>query len=77
MKLKGTIKEIKSERGSGSIRAEDGREFFFHQSHLEGLDFEKLREGDPVDFEFDEFRGPTTPKAMVASVVRKGGRGGK
>ena len=72
MKLKGTIKKIEAERGSGFIQAEDGRDFFFHQSHLEGLDFERLEVGDPVEFEFDEFRGPTTPKAMVASIVRRG-----
>jgi len=70
MELKGTIKKIRAERGSGIIRAEDGREFFFHQSHLDGLDFKSLHLGDSVEFEFDEFRGPTTPKAMVAAVVR-------
>jgi cold shock CspA family protein len=72
MTLKGKIKQVQAERGSGFIRSEDGRDFFFHQSHLEGLDFERLRAGDPVEFEFDEFRGPTTPKAMVATIVRKG-----
>jgi cold shock CspA family protein len=75
MKLQGTIKEIQSGRGSGIIKAADGRDFFFHQSHLDGLDFERLRAGDPVEFEFDEFRGPTTPRAMVATIVRTAGRG--
>lgn len=75
MKLKGMIKKIQPERGSGLIRAEDGREFFFHRSHLEGLEFERLRPGDTVEFEFDEFRGPTTPRAMVASIVRPLGGG--
>ncbi|MBI3597440.1 MAG: cold shock domain-containing protein [Nitrospirae bacterium] len=73
MKLKGKIKRIEAGRGSGTIEASDGRSFFFHHSHLEGLDFEKLRPGDEVEFEFDEFRGPTTPKAPVATVVRPAG----
>ena len=71
MKLKGTIKKIRG-RGSGFILAEDGREFFFHKSHLEGLVFERLQLGDPVEFEFDEFRGQTTPKALVVTIVRRG-----
>jgi CspA family cold shock protein len=70
MKLKGKIKKIEADRGNGFIQADDGRKFFFHRSHLEGLGFEKLRPGDEVEFEFDEFRGPTTPKALVATVVR-------
>jgi len=70
MRLKGKIKKILSDRGNGFVQAEDGREFFFHRSHLEGLDFEKLRPGDEVEFEFDEFRGPTTPRAPVAAIVR-------
>ncbi len=70
MKLKGKIKKIEADRGNGFIQADDGRKFFFHRSHLEGLDFRKLRPGDEVEFEFDEFRGPTTPKAAVATLVR-------
>jgi cold shock CspA family protein len=70
MKLKGKIKKIEADRGNGFIQADDGRKFFFHRSHLEGLDFGNLHPGDEVEFEFDEFRGPTTPKALVATVVR-------
>jgi len=70
MKLKGKIRKIEADRGNGFLQGDDGRKFFFHRSHLEGLDFEKLRPGDAVEFEFDEFRGPTTPKALVATVVR-------
>ena len=73
MRLKGKIKRVEAGRGNGHITSEDGRDFFFHRTHLEGLDFEKLRPGDEVEFEFDEFRGPTTPKAPVATVVRPAG----
>lgn len=71
MKLKGTIKKIETRRGSGFILADDGREFFFHKSHLEGHEIFRLQVGDSVEFEFDEFRGQTTPKALVATVVRR------
>jgi cold shock CspA family protein len=74
MTLKGKIKKIEADRGNGFIQADDGRKFFFHRSHLEGLDFEKLRPGVEVEFEFDEFRGPTTPKALVATLVRAASR---
>jgi len=70
VKVKGKIKKIIADRGFGFIEAEDGRDFFFHRSSLQGLDFEKLRPGDEVEFEFDEFRGPTTPKAPVATNVK-------
>lgn len=70
MRLKGKIKKIDPDRGNGFILAADGREFFFHRSHLEGLEFRKMAPGDDVELEFDEFRGPTTPKALVATVVR-------
>ncbi|HEX9757238.1 MAG TPA: cold shock domain-containing protein [Nitrospiria bacterium] len=71
MKLKGTIKKIEARKGSGFILAEDGREFFFHKTHLEGLKFNSLQVGDAIEFEFDEFRGQTTPKAMVTTIVRR------
>ena len=73
MKLRGKIKKIEAGRGFGYITSEDGRDFFFHRTHLEGLDFGKLHAGDEVEFEFDEFRGPTTPKALVATMVRPAG----
>jgi cold shock CspA family protein len=71
VRLSGKIKRLDSDRGNGTILAADGREFFFHRSHLEGLEFRKLNPGDEVELEFDEFRGPTTPKALVAMIVRK------
>jgi len=37
--LKGKIKKIEAGRGNGLIEAADGRKFFFHRSHLEGLEF--------------------------------------
>jgi CspA family cold shock protein len=63
----GTIKKIIPDRGFGFIRSEDGKEVFFHRSCCEGLIFETLKEGQPVDFDLEEAaRGPR------ASNVRQG-----
>ena len=68
--MKGKIKRIVTDRSSGFIEGEDGRDFFFHRSKLKGLTFEKLYRGEEVEFDVDEFRGPTTPKAPIALNVR-------
>ncbi len=47
---KGTVKRIMRERGFGFILAEDGREIFFHRSELQNVDFDKLMEGDGLEF---------------------------
>ncbi len=63
----GTIKKIISDRRFGFIAPESGGEdVFFHQSVLEGVDFEALGEGGHVDYEVE--RGDKGPKATV---VRK------
>ena len=46
----GTIKRLVEERGFGFLAGDDGKEYFFHRSAVEGP-FEELREGDPVGFE--------------------------
>ena len=64
----GTVKKIIADRGFGFIRSDDGKEIFFHRSGLQGLTFESLREGQPVEFDLeDAARGPR------ASNVRPGG----
>ncbi len=50
--MNGTIKKVTRDRGFGFIRAEDGTEYFFHQSELRGgLQFSELKEGQRVRFE--------------------------
>ena len=50
--MKGIIKKLTRDRAFGFIRAEDGSEYFFHQSELRGeLNFEELKEGQAVTFE--------------------------
>ena len=56
----GTIKKLIYDKGFGFI-AGDGNELFFHQSSVEGANFDELQEGDKV--EFTEGRGPKGPRA--------------
>lgn len=50
--MNGTIKKLTRDRAFGFIRAEDGLDYFFHQSELRGgLVFEDIREGEAVRFE--------------------------
>ncbi len=50
--MNGTIKKVTRDRGFGFIRAEDGTEYFFHQSELRGgLQFSELKEGQRLTFE--------------------------
>ncbi len=61
MATKGTVKRLVSDKGFGFLAAEDGGEFFFHQSACQGVRFDDLREGQPVTF--DKGQGPKGPRA--------------
>jgi CspA family cold shock protein len=43
--MKGTVKRLVSDKGFGFVAAEDGNEYFFHQSACTGASFQDLREG--------------------------------
>jgi len=62
--LTGTIKKLVADRGFGFIAAEDGKEFFFHRSGIEG-DFDRLQGGEKVPFEIE-----ASPKGPRAKAVR-------
>lgn len=57
----GTVKRLVSDKGFGFILADDGNEYFFHQSGCTGVDFQGLREGQAVTFE--KGQGPKGPRA--------------
>ena len=59
--MNGTIKRMVSEKGFGFILAEDGAEYFFHQSACSGTPFDSMREGQRVTF--DRGQGPKGPRA--------------
>ena len=60
--MTGTIKRLLADKGFGFIKAESGREIFFHQSAIYGEGIDMLREGDSVEFELGQ-SGPKGPRA--------------
>jgi len=61
----GTIKKL-TDKGFGFIAGDDG-ELFFHNSSLDGVSFEDLREGQTVEFNVGS--GPKGPRAENVRVV--------
>jgi CspA family cold shock protein len=59
--VNGTIKRLVSDKGFGFVAAEDGTEYFFHQSACNGVAFDALREGEAVKFQTGQ--GPKGPRA--------------
>ena len=57
----GTIKRLVSDKGFGFVAAADGNEYFFHQSAVNGISFDELREGEHVTFQTGQ--GPKGPRA--------------
>lgn len=53
--MKGTIARL-TDRGYGFITPEEGdKDLFFHaRSLVEGLEYDSLKEGDPVTYEVEE-----------------------
>ena len=62
---KGTIKRLVSDKGFGFVAAQDGKEYFFHQSACVGAPFNALHEGQSVTF--DPGQGPKGPRAENVS----------
>ena len=61
--MKSTIKSTKST--FGFITGEGGKDVFFHESNLDGITIEELREGSTVEFEVQE-----TEKGLEAIGVK-------
>jgi CspA family cold shock protein len=59
--MTGTIRTIRADKGFGFIKDQGGKEYFFHQSAVQGEALEDLREGDSVEFDVGE--GPKGPRA--------------
>lgn len=61
--MHGTIKTLTKDRTFGFIRAEDGVDYFFHESELHGtIVFDEVRVGEPVVFE--PLQGEKGPRAV-------------
>jgi CspA family cold shock protein len=59
--LNGTVKRLVTDKGFGFVQAQDGSEYFFHQSACSDVRFDDLREGQSLTFETG--RGPKGPRA--------------
>jgi CspA family cold shock protein len=59
--MNGKVKRLVTDKGFGFILAEDGSEYFFHQSACNGCRFDDLREGQNVTF--SKGQGPKGPRA--------------
>jgi cold shock protein len=51
---KGKIKKVIEGKGYGFIKADDGREIFFHMSALRGLELKDIKEEDSVEFDVEK-----------------------
>ena len=64
----GRIKKIIPDRGFGFVRADDGNEVFFHRTELTTVDFDRLEEGQVVEFDIvDSPKGPRARNLRAAS----------
>lgn len=61
--MKGTVKFFNEMKGFGFITAEDGKDYFVHQTGLQ--DGVSLHENDAVSFDVED--GPRGPKAVNVS----------
>lgn len=62
----GKIKRL-TDKGFGFIDSGTGEDMFFHQSSLDGVRYEELREGQRVSY--TEGQGPKGPRAENVKVV--------
>ena len=65
--MNGTVNRLVSDKGFGFITADDGNEYFFHNSACGNTRFDELREGQAVAFESGQ--GPKGPRAENIRVV--------
>jgi CspA family cold shock protein len=65
--MNGTIKRLVTDKGFGFVAAQDGNEYFFHQSACTETRFDDLREGQAVTFE--KGHGPKGPRAEYVKLA--------
>lgn len=63
----GILKRLVADKGFGFVQADNGAEYFFHQSACAGVRFDDLREGQAVTF--DSGQGPKGPRAENVRAV--------
>jgi CspA family cold shock protein len=50
----GTVARLVRDRGFGFVRTENGADVFFHKSALQGVEFDRLSEGQAVEFDVEQ-----------------------
>ena len=65
--MNGTIKRLVADKGFGFILADDGNEYFFHNSACSEMRFDDLREGQAVTFNGGQ--GPKGPRGENVRVA--------
>jgi cold shock CspA family protein len=68
---KGIVDRLVRERGFGFIRSERGETVFFHRSALSTGEFDRLEQGDRVEFE--DAMGDKGLKATSVRLVSRSG----
>ncbi|MGD0779701.1 MAG: cold shock domain-containing protein [Dehalococcoidales bacterium] len=46
----GVVRHLVGERGYGFVSSDAGKDIFFHQSQLKGINFQSLKEGQSVSY---------------------------
>lgn len=59
----GAIKRLVRSRGFGFIEDNEGREYFFHRSAVQGGNYDDLNEGEQVEFDIEREAGGRGPRA--------------
>ena len=65
--MKGSIKRLVADKGFGFILADDGNEYFFHNTACTATRFDELQEGQAVTFERGQ--GPKGPRGENVRVA--------
>jgi len=69
--VSGKVDKLLLDNGYGFVRAEDGRQYFFHRTDVQNDDWPKLAIGDPISFVIRHW--PANNKAGRCSDVRRVG----
>ncbi len=64
----GTVKKLVHDKGYGFIQTQQGTDVFFHHSTVEARGFDRLSEGQQVEYQLDPSGGPGG-KPRARSVV--------
>jgi len=66
---KGKINKVVRDRGFGFIDDTDGRQLFFHQSSVSGIEFDALKGEEQVEFEVED--SSKGPRAINVKVIEQ------